>query len=386
MRPRHFLTLLLMLLCLLPTLPVFAIGEVDPTPTAPPLLTAEAYIQRGQQAAAEGDYAAAIDDFTQALQLQPDNAAVYRLRAEARAMLEQYTAAVADFSIALEFYHYDWEVLNLRGYTYYLLGDFDAAQADYEEAIFRNPRYTPVFVNLRNLYRDLNLPWHAELANQVAQGLLAYEQGSNEDAINTFSRAIAAAPDADDLLPVHVLSAVYYNRALIRYGMGLLPEALEDYSAALDIFPQMHDAYLGRGIVHRELGDPQAAGMDFVRRMALIETEHIGQELSFDTPVQVEMAYGHIYSLNFMGEEGMVLNISARDAAMTLVDPLIVLLGPDGEALAGDDDFGGFLDAELVDVILPETGLYVLLVNHANYRYDGPVVIYVEQSSLPGGF
>jgi hypothetical protein len=57
----------------------------------------------------------------------------------------------------------------------------------------------------------------------------------------------------------------------------------------------------------------------------------------------------------------------------TMIDPLIALLDPQGNPIAGDDDFGaatgGEVDAEITDFILPATGSYTLLVSHAEGGY-----------------
>jgi pre-peptidase len=82
------------------------------------------------------------------------------------------------------------------------------------------------------------------------------------------------------------------------------------------------------------------------------------------------MAYRRVYAISFEGEAGQEINITARDFGGAFTDPLIALLGPDGEPIAGDDDFGGGLDSEIDNFELPEDGTYTLLVSHAEGGYD----------------
>ncbi|NJN36529.1 MAG: DUF1559 domain-containing protein [Nitrospiraceae bacterium] len=159
---------------------------------------------------------------------------------------------------------------------------------------------------------------------------------------------------------------------------GRYDEAIADYTAGIELDADMHDLYLGRGIAYRQIEELQMAGEDFGARIYLL-----AEDISADTPLEigestdVEMAYGRVYRFIFEGQAGQRLTFTARDAAGVGVDPLIVLRDHDGMDLAGDDDFGGTLDAEIANFELPDDGTYTLIVSHANGGYNGIVTVHV---------
>ena len=149
--------------------------------------------------------------------------------------------------------------------------------------------------------------------------------------------------------------------------------AIQDFTSALSVNPNLHNAYLARGISYRKAGDLQRAGSDFQQRITIHGAEVIPNSMAIGDTIDVEMAYRRVYSITFSGSEGQRVSLTARDVEPTMIDPLIALLDPQGNALAGDDDFGastgGEVDAEIADFILPATGTYTLLVSHAEGGY-----------------
>ena len=87
-----------------------------------------AYIGRGNAKIGLGQYEEAIDDFDQALQLQPDDPDVYYNRGFAKFMLGRYQGAIVDFD----------QVIRLRpryAYAFYIRGEAKSNIGLYEEAI-----------------------------------------------------------------------------------------------------------------------------------------------------------------------------------------------------------------------------------------------------------
>jgi len=69
---------------------------------------------------------------------------------------------------------------------------------------------------------------------------------------------------------------------------------------------------------------------------------------------------------------------AAQDSS---VDPIFVLIGPDGDAITADDD-GGIGDEETLNAAvrefeLPENGTYLLVVSHAGGGSYGEVKVKV---------
>lgn len=371
----------------LPTAPALAIGEVTPTPAAVPNLTFDEYVEQGAQAFQNGDFRTAIDHFSQALLIQPD-ADVYFLRGFAYSELQDYQASINDYTSSLELRPYDWTALNNRGFNRATLGDFDGAIADFDQSIYRNPRYQVVFVNLSDIYNQLGRNDEALVMDWIARGLERSDFQDDVTAIEYFGNAIEEMNRIEGgQLSLEQQSAVYYNRGLMHHGREDWTEAIADYTAALQIFPTMHDSFLARGIAYRESGDLVRSGEDFIRRMDLLQTRRFPIEaLTIGVTREVEMAYGYVYEFSFEVTAGRVLKIEADDADGSGVDPLIVLLGPDGRSLAGDDDFGGNLDAEIAEFTVPQDGIYTVRVSHANGAFDGLVRVLIDDFVPDGSF
>ena len=103
--------------------------------------TAEDYFNRGMAYYEQDNYDQAIEAFTQAITLDPNDADAYFYRGIAYGAKEDNDRAIADFTQAirldpnLAFAYYN------RGNAYYDKGDNDRAIQDLEKAISINPNY-----------------------------------------------------------------------------------------------------------------------------------------------------------------------------------------------------------------------------------------------------
>jgi tetratricopeptide (TPR) repeat protein len=87
-----------------------------------------------------GDLRGAIDDYTKAIALAPDDAAAYNGRGAARFRLGQYQTATQDFTTALRLNPTFAAAFVQRGDLYRDLGFYEHALADYQSAIRAEPR------------------------------------------------------------------------------------------------------------------------------------------------------------------------------------------------------------------------------------------------------
>jgi len=76
----------------------------------------------------------AVEYFTRAIHLDPNNANTYHARGLAHHQLGSYTEAVADFSDAISLYPDDSEYYNARGSTYYAMNKSKKARKDWKKA------------------------------------------------------------------------------------------------------------------------------------------------------------------------------------------------------------------------------------------------------------
>lgn len=79
-----------------------------------------------------------------------------------------------------------------------------------------------------------------------------------------------AAESADELVAMYPnVPDVYCRRALIRFNLDMMAEAIEDCEACLRISPFHYMAYIGLGQCRLQLDDPRAALEDFRQALAI---------------------------------------------------------------------------------------------------------------------
>ena len=108
----------------------FAIGEVTPTPSPMPEMSAEALNEAAVEALRSGDFERATELATQALEMEPDNIESYIIRGVANTQTGRYTRAIDDYTRAIELQPYDWATYTSRGDAYALMGDPGQAMID----------------------------------------------------------------------------------------------------------------------------------------------------------------------------------------------------------------------------------------------------------------
>jgi len=165
------------------------------------------FLEQGQQKYQREDYAGAIEDFTQALWLDPNHAETY----------------------------------NHRGLAYLALGD--TPEVIEEKDPNENPDNTP-----NNLTSD------------SSQGNGFTNSGNIQIAIEDFNESLRLAPD---------YAQVYNNRGLAYLRLGEIPEAIEDFNQAIEIDPDYAPTYNNRGLALTQLNEPKAALKDFNQALKL---------------------------------------------------------------------------------------------------------------------
>ncbi|WBL37316.1 tetratricopeptide repeat protein [Tepidiforma flava] len=125
-----------------------ALDELAPRPIQPPpRRSAESYLDEGNVYFNVGQFALAIDRYTQAILLDPELTAAYYNRANAYTRSGDYDRALADYNKALELLPNDADALNNRGMLFLYRGNSSAAIADFDAALAIDPGDTTVMVN-----------------------------------------------------------------------------------------------------------------------------------------------------------------------------------------------------------------------------------------------
>ena len=184
----------------------------------PPLSTAREYCERGREHFKNGESEDALDDMNKAIELDPNSTEALYYRANLLALGSskskrepEVAKAVADFNRILELKPNDGHVRSFRAFWYGVLKQYDNAITD----------YTTVIEGDTDLSR--------------------FNEGRNKA-----------------LAQMHLNRGQLYHEAKKDYA-----KAIADYTAALQLNPQIEGAHRLRGTCYELLGESAKAQQDF---------------------------------------------------------------------------------------------------------------------------
>jgi COMPASS component SWD3 len=356
---------------------------------------ADAYEQRANTYARLGEYDTALEDYNQAIALHPTSSTLFTERSALYELLKDTDAQTFDSLMAfglrsLEDEDYDAAIENLSFvitlhqrsemqdivYAYYIRAlayeqDFDGddeALDDLNEVIDRAPDFVQAYVARSRIYtsrRDYNgalseietaFDYADDRAEVYAARSATYQAMSRyEEALSDIEQAVALEPENTDYLE---------QRGDVYRDMGDHEQAAAAYSALLRQNPLYTTGFLARGIEYRLIGQDARAGADFLIWIERSQDREFERTIRSGRPEEVQMGRGWVYSFTFTAEAGQMVNVSASAANNSFVDPIIVIRRGD-DALTGDDDSGGDLNAQITDFVLEDDGVYTLMLSHA---------------------
>lgn len=371
-----FLFALLLSFGLMASMPMtsYAIDEVTPTPSPnqeeeesdSDEIDVEALLDDGIELLSSGDFEEAIENMDIVLEVDEENTRALFIRGIALAQIGEFEASIDDFDTAIEIQPWVYEFYLYRGDVYRLAGNSTDALLDYEAAIDINPINANAYFRRSDLSYELGDDDTGDFDDLMVRAIEAAQDGDTDTALDFLDEATEADVDGS------LIALAYYMRGSINMSNGENEDAFDDFTNAIEADDEMDNAYLARGILYRLDGDIEAAGQDFFLRMDIKIDEAVSETMEIGETIEIEMAYRRVVRIEFEGEAGQELTLSAREIGEAATDPLIVLLDPDGNPIAGDDDFGvgiNGLDSEIEDFELPEDGTYMLLVSHAEGAY-----------------
>ena len=182
---------------------------------------AAVYNNRGNALMDLGHPDEAVKDFDRAVALSPNYGAAYNNRGNARVALGQYALAFQDFRKAVELMPQSAVPFNGRGMAHAELKRYHAAVRDLSRAISINPKYTAAYHHRADAY--LGLGMYREAAADATQVLTLQPEVTDPDLLLLRARAYA--------------------------GDKKLNPALEDLNKAIEVKPDLVDAYIERGMV-----------------------------------------------------------------------------------------------------------------------------------------
>lgn len=196
-------------------------------------------IQKANSAVVARRNSVAIESLSQAIGITPDDAALFRMRADVYALQGENASARADFSTAVRLAPSDPDMLNFRGYFLMTQGMPNEALADFDKAVGLNPK-------------------HAAALNN--RGLLSLTGKDYKAAEADFTRAI----DAD-----RKLSDAWNNRGFARMKLEQYEPAMSDIKQALRLKDDYVTAWNNCGLVALQLQKFDEAEKAFARAMEL---------------------------------------------------------------------------------------------------------------------
>ena len=117
---------------------------------------AEFYIHRGRTYEKLGKYQFAINDYSDAIRLEPDDASAYDNRGGAYSKLGQYQLAIEDYTEAIRLDPDEFDVcVRSRGEAYSKLAQYKRAIKDYNKAIRQKPNDANAYVYRGEAYSKL---------------------------------------------------------------------------------------------------------------------------------------------------------------------------------------------------------------------------------------
>ncbi|MBI9077247.1 MAG: tetratricopeptide repeat protein [Desulfatibacillum sp.] len=213
-----------------------------PTPQEP--VPGTTYFERAIDAAGKGRYLAAIDQYTRYIDLHKDapQYAVPALnnRGTVYWTLKRYNEAIEDFSQAIEMDTASAPTFINRGNVYADMNEMDKAIQDYTQAI------------------DLD-------ANN---GLAYSNRGLAWSALKRFDMAIPDLDKAIELGHEGIYKSLM-KRGVIRFGTKDYEGAVEDFSRIIQLYPEFAEAFYFRGLTYQQMNEPAKAQEDFQKAAEL---------------------------------------------------------------------------------------------------------------------
>ena len=274
---------------------------------ATPSARTEQILQRAKSHVDAHEYDRAISDYTEAIRLNPKNAAMFAQRALVYAAKREYDQAIADCTEAIRLDSKNASTYFGRGLAFMSKDDCDNAIADFTEAIRLEPTDAYTYRFRGDAYR-INDDYESAIADcteairldsksAAAYGVRGWSYFLKDEynsAIADFTEAIrldsknASAYDGrgtsycfkydydsaiTDLTQAIRLDtkndAAYFFRGKSYYLKDDYDSAIADYTEAIRLDPKAGEAYFDRGLAYQAKGQRAAAERNFAQAKKL---------------------------------------------------------------------------------------------------------------------
>lgn len=210
----------------------------------PKTRSAAEWLASGNDALDAADYQTALDDYTQALKIDPDLAEALNNRAYIEQKLGRFDACAADYTHLIDVRPDDnVDAYAGRAACYVELGRWSDALKDFNHLVEVRPDFAPYFRQRGTVYVSL---------------------GDQSKALADFDKALSLDPR---------YPLAYLDRGQLRLDQGDTPHALDDLNQALALDPsQVPEAYYLRATIDETAGDTKNAIADYQAFLKLYPT------------------------------------------------------------------------------------------------------------------
>lgn len=325
-------------------------GPVTSPTAAHPVSVVECTAEAGQQAIDDGQYEAAIDEFTCVIDLDPTAVEGYRGRIEAQLLLGRFSDAVRDYgrvTARVVPVHPDAQAVILAGYSERLqLAPDLTGQSFAYWWFFKYASAIHVLKHLlevqpNDLYGNLFLGSSRLLRGQTRTAGAA-----------DLERALELAPLSPD---VRYLIADAYT-----YGLAPDPQrAFDEATFALDGGLDTPRVRAILAASYLAFGDTASAAEQIEIHLDLVTTELVGTtSLATNSSVTLDAVPGRTYDIPLQVAAGETVRITTSGKGF--FDTILLLLESDGTLVLGSDDYRNYFAG--FQWVAPTDGTYQLRV------------------------
>jgi tetratricopeptide (TPR) repeat protein len=238
---------------------------------------ARAFLKRGYAHLQLNNNQAAIQDYNQAIYLQPQDAKAYVYRGLMRAnKYQEYAGALEDFSLAVARNRNDAAAYYHRGLVLYKLGRYQEALDNYNIALAQDdriniPRLTSRSVCSENIREsaDRNYFYNSRETDFRPNYNSACHAQARGDAYFALKNFAAAERDYTTYLLAYPNDPeAYHKRANARFEKGDKQGAIEDYNVFLQKVRDARISY-SRGNSRADVGDGKGAIADYIQSLSI---------------------------------------------------------------------------------------------------------------------
>jgi len=226
------------------------------------MATAEAmkYKDKGNDEFKKGNMAQAIEYYTYATEIDPNNPIFFTNRSAAYAHMQKWDKSLRDADKAIKL-NSSWEKGYWRkGNAHFELNQFDEATAAYKQAMDLEPN-NQTYKELYQKAKKASLKGKSEGEIIKIQGNEEFKKGNIENAIKIYTSALAECED--DEKGRAVKADIYCNRAACYHQLYDPKKTSEDCTSALKLNPKHIKALIRRAQALESLEKYEDALKDF---------------------------------------------------------------------------------------------------------------------------